>query len=583
LLNCSRVLFWSLHLDRMPHPPLYTYAAAPSFDSYSPMLPVPPPKRTPREEKLQKVAAGLCQLERISEKLQQRIGKISLAGRCHKWPRTLESDYSLSTKVLGTGYNGKVHLARSRINRQQMVAVKQLSLVGLTAAKKDHLMSETSIFLSMDHPHVARLLDVYESSDSISLVMEHMEGGELFNRLLEAKQFSEDVAADATRQMLLAVNYLHSNGIVHRDLKLENFLYESTGSRHLKMIDFGFSKFCGADTRLRTTCGTLAYVAPEVLNGAYTSQCDLWSMGVLVFALLSGRMPFHAEISSIKKGEYDCSNEYWWNVSSVAVDFVKALLVVDPAKRLTAREALEHRWLKHSFHESCPPCDTSVLASLRSWVVTPKLRRACMSVMAWSATNRHHAQVREHFLALDRNHDGKVSLHELKEAFAKDGCGSDEEINRTFDMLAQDHLDIHYSDFLAAMLGSHVEVEDDLLHATFRKFDKNGLGSLHGDSSPGLDAEDLMNILGANFDGADMDMLVYQGDLNGDGKLDFDEFAQYVRSRDVDAWPRPVVLGKPLSSHNASQNDFNDIKGTWQQPVAMEVTNRQPKACCAIM
>merc|ERR1712187_169982 len=108
--------------------------------------------------------------------------------------------------------------------------------------------------------------------------MECMEGGELFDRVHELERFSERDAADAVWQMLLAVNYLHSHNIVHRDLKLENFLYDKRNSNHLKLIDFGFSKFRDGDKRLRTSCGTLSYVAPEVLQESYTNQCDLWSL-----------------------------------------------------------------------------------------------------------------------------------------------------------------------------------------------------------------------------------------------------------------------------------------------------------------
>jgi len=143
--------------------------------------------------------------------------------------------------VLGSGYNGVVRLATQKLNEKQMVAVKKIKLKGLRESKKERLMNEISTFLCMDHPHVARLLDVYEAENDISLVMECMEGGELFDRVKDhpLHHFTEPQAADATRQMLLAVQYIHHHGIVHRDLKLENFLYDGNGSNHLKMIDFG--------------------------------------------------------------------------------------------------------------------------------------------------------------------------------------------------------------------------------------------------------------------------------------------------------------------------------------------------------
>merc|ERR1719230_1397746 len=108
--------------------------------------------------------------------------------------------------------------------------------------------------------------------------------------------------------MLLSINYIHSQSIVHRDLKLENFLYEKKDGNHLKLIDFGFSKVWQRNTKMDLSCGTLSYVAPEVLEKDYTSQCDLWSLGVIVFILLVGYMPFHgtegSQIKNIKAGSY---------------------------------------------------------------------------------------------------------------------------------------------------------------------------------------------------------------------------------------------------------------------------------------
>merc|ERR1719265_2947488 len=193
--------------------------------------------------------------------------------------------------VLGSGYNGNVYLAKSRTTGGRY-AVKGFKLHGVPPEKKTELYTECEIFLILDHPHVTRLVDVYEDEKHLNLVMECMTGGELFDRVKARRVFTEKDASVAMRQMLLSINYIHCNQVVHRDLKLENFLYESTTSDHLKLIDFGFSKIWEPNTRMALSCGTLAYVAPEVLDKSYTSQCDLWSLGVVVFILLVGYMPF---------------------------------------------------------------------------------------------------------------------------------------------------------------------------------------------------------------------------------------------------------------------------------------------------
>jgi calcium-dependent protein kinase len=377
----------------------------------------------------------------------------------------------------------------------------------------------------MDHPHVARLLDVYETDDHISLVTECMDGGELFDRVMQVKRFSERKAADATRQMLLALNYLHSHGMVHRDLKLENFLFDLQGSNHLKMIDFGFSKFLDPKARMKTSCGTLAYVAPEVLKRNYTSQCDLWSMGVIVFVLLSGHMPFHGnsdeQIREIKAGHFIMKADHWSNVSKTGKEFTKALLHLDPHTRLTASAALEHQWLQKSFQEATPQLEPSVLAALRCWAFAPKLQRACMSMMAWSLTNTHHAQVREHFLALDKDNDGVISFEEVQKALKRSGSSGTFSDNSFFDM-EQVAYEIRYSDFLAAMVSSHLDVDDDVLRSTFRKFDTRGCGF--------VSAGDLRNVLGGSFEGEDVEALLREADAKCDGTLDYEEFAEYIQS-----------------------------------------------------
>merc|ERR1712032_1790232 len=269
------------------------------------------------------------------------MGKLPVTGRYHRLPKKLEDDYQVAARVLGSGYNGVVRLAAAAGGRQnQKFAIKAFKLSNVAADKKAQLEAEVEIFLAMDHPHITRLFDVYESEDHLHLVMECMEGGELFDRVTELKKFSELDAADATWQMLLALNYIHSHGIVHRDLKLENFLYDVKGSNHLKLIDFGFSKVWDPNVKMRMSCGTLSYVAPEVLSKNYGSQCDLWSLGVIGFILLSGYMPFSGsetvQTKHITEGRYTMKPDRWNKVSKEAIHFTQSLLQVNPEKRLNA-------------------------------------------------------------------------------------------------------------------------------------------------------------------------------------------------------------------------------------------------------
>lgn len=178
-------------------------------------------------------------------------------------------------------------------------------------------------------------------------------GGELFDRIIENEFFTEDKAAVIFKQILMALNYCHTNNIVHRDLKPENFLFagkEETAD--LKIIDFGLSKIMngGKLQRMKTRAGTPYYISPEVLAGNYDVSCDMWSAGCMLYILLCGYPPFYGDdndeiLNMVKKGKFDFDGEEWDDVSQDAKDLINKL-ITKPERRLTAEEALQHRWVR---------------------------------------------------------------------------------------------------------------------------------------------------------------------------------------------------------------------------------------------
>mmetsp|Transcript_73608 Transcript_73608/g.157874 ORF Transcript_73608/g.157874 Transcript_73608/m.157874 type:complete len:553 (-) Transcript_73608:109-1767(-) len=470
-------------------------------------------------------------LQGVTQRAESRVGKITITGRYHRLPRRLEDDYKPLSKVLGSGYNGQVHMAESKENGRKF-AVKGFKLHGVSRDKKEELMTEAEIFLAMDHPHVARLVDVYESEDQLNLVMECMTGGELFKRVTERRRFSEKDAADAAWQMLLAVNYIHSHEVVHRDLKLENFLYEKEGSDYLKLIDFGFSKIWQPNTKMALSCGTLAYVAPEVLDRNYTSQCDLWSLGVTIFIVLFGYMPFSGsedrQIRAIKDGRYTVKKEVWAKVSSGAQDFVKKLLVVSPADRLTAADALKHPWIhdREANAEQLTDVNQGVVDALTTFGQVSSFRRACMSMMAWSLTVDERAKVREAFIEMDTERNGTIKLHEFKKVLQERFHVKDADALAAFEALDTNHTEeIHYSEFLAAMVSSRIAIHDDLLKETFRRFDTDNTGFISQDN--------LRQVLGDSFDGKEVDQMMAEADSTQDGQISYQEWIEYLRDGDA--------------------------------------------------
>lgn len=465
---------------------------------------------------------------------ESKVGKLAVSGRYHRHPKKLEDDYKPCSKVLGSGYNGQVHLAESRTTGAKF-AVKGFKLHGVGREKKEELESEAEIFLQMDHPHVCRLVDVYESEEQLDLVMECMSGGELFKRVTDRKRFSEKDAAEAAWQMLLAVNYIHQHGIVHRDIKLENFLYEKDDSDHLKLIDFGFSKIWAPNTKMALSCGTLAYVAPEVLGRSYTSKCDLWSLGVTIFIVLFGYMPFtgteEAQVRKIKDGRFQKKKDVWSRVSSKAQDFVEKLLVVDPEKRLSAQQALEHAWIaerdkaEQAHFEA--ELNEEVVNGLVQFGQISAFRRACMEMMAWSLSNDERAQIRDCFIAIDKDRSGTITIQEFKQVLEDKFHIHDESVLQSFAALDSAHTDeIHYTEFLAAMVSSRIQLHDDLLKATFRRFDVENQGF--------ITVKNLRDVLGESFEGEEVDKMVAEADVSHDGKIDYTEWIEYLRGGDCD-------------------------------------------------
>ncbi|XP_071845585.1 calcium/calmodulin-dependent protein kinase type IV-like [Apostichopus japonicus] len=217
--------------------------------------------------------------------------------------------------------------------------------------------SEVQILLRLNHPNVIKLHEIFESQTELFLVLELVTGGELFDRIVAKGSYTERDAASVVRQICDAVAFLHDNDIVHRDLKPENLLYANMDEdAPLKLADFGLSKICSQDVNMKTVCGTPGYCAPEVLYGKnYGPEVDMWSIGVITYILLCGFEPFYDErgdshvYRKIMRADYEFISPWWDPVSLSARDFINKLLIVSPKKRLTAKQALEHPWVRAEF------------------------------------------------------------------------------------------------------------------------------------------------------------------------------------------------------------------------------------------
>ncbi|XP_042523576.1 serine/threonine-protein kinase Chk2 [Dipodomys spectabilis] len=276
------------------------------------------------------------------------------------YPKELRDEYIVS-KTLGSGACGEVKLGFERKTCKK-VAIKIISKRKFAISSSGeadstlNVETEIEILKKLNHPCIIKIKNFFDAEDYY-IVLELMEGGELFDRVVGNKRLREATCKLYFYQMLLAVQYLHENGIIHRDLKPENVLLSSQEEHCIiKITDFGQSKILGETSLMRTLCGTPTYLAPEVLlsvgTTGYNRAVDCWSLGVILFVCLSGYPPFseHKTQVSLKdqitSGKYTFIPEVWADVSEKALDLVKKLLVVDPKARLTTEEALNHPWLQ---------------------------------------------------------------------------------------------------------------------------------------------------------------------------------------------------------------------------------------------
>mmetsp|Transcript_12780 Transcript_12780/g.51024 ORF Transcript_12780/g.51024 Transcript_12780/m.51024 type:complete len:418 (-) Transcript_12780:62-1315(-) len=263
-----------------------------------------------------------------------------------------EDKYTVGDE-LGRGAFSVVKLVTSkRSGRQYAVKVIDKKDVGQDMAR---LRTEIEILTRVKHPNIINLKEIMEDDHTLFIITELVTGGELFDKIVELGAYTEADAALLVGRMVRAIDYLHGMGIVHRDLKPENLLLKNPDDiSEVKLADFGLSKIVtpGANAAMmQTACGTPGYVAPEVLTAdGYDKEVDLWSIGVITYILLCGFPPFYNEhlpmlFEQIMKADYDYPADYWEDISDTAKNFIDRLLVVDPARRMTTKQALEHPWL----------------------------------------------------------------------------------------------------------------------------------------------------------------------------------------------------------------------------------------------
>ncbi len=399
----------------------------------------------------------------------------------NKKSNKLNIDYKI-IKKLGAGAFSEVFLVQNRVTGVFDVA-KIIETASLSGFEGEDIMNEIKTLAEMDHPNIMKIKGYYMTANHLYIISEYLSGGELFDRIIEAKNFSEAKAANVIEQVLSAVSYLHKHSIIHRDLKPENIVFESKNEGSLiKIIDFGTSKKIGKDQKLKNRLGTAYYIAPEVLTMLYDSKCDIWSCGVILYVLLFGIPPFNGKtddeiFDKIKKGVFKFP-EGGAKVSEEAKKLIARMLTKNPEQRPTADQCLKDPWFQRmrdkSFSEASDPM---TMGNLREFKSKSQFQKAIMLYFVnFFDIKDEKAKLYKVFKSLDKDGDGQLDKEELKAAYIKEGktFNVDEEVDRIFAQVDVNNTgQIDFSEFLLATVDYKKGSQDAQIKQIFDRIDKD--------------------------------------------------------------------------------------------------------------
>mmetsp|Transcript_18592 Transcript_18592/g.56153 ORF Transcript_18592/g.56153 Transcript_18592/m.56153 type:complete len:489 (-) Transcript_18592:1324-2790(-) len=468
--------------------------------------------------------------------------------------------YELAEQV-GKGSFGIVHAA---INRKtgERVAIKTMAKRFGPDGYLDQMfvrrvLHEVDILQHLGCSlNVAYCFGAFEESSCVGLVLEMCEGGELWSRI--KADHSERDAARLVREILRTVAQCHSRNVIIRDVKPDNFLFLSDDDQSgMRAIDFGLAEYCEPGQYLSDKAGTVIYIAPEVLRSNYTLSADVWSVGIIAYLLLTGRLPFGGEdgqevsdlfltkqtfsnrdvFRAVLYSPLDFDSPPWDRLSGDAKDLVHSLLQRDADMRPTALEALHHPWLQGGTSASDAPIDRSIVQRLQRFGTYGRLKQVALRKVAHSFTEDSHmlSELRALFDAIDTDNSGTISHAEMLQAMKSGQWNlSDSEVSQ---LLAQLEVtpegDFDYGDWIAALVDWKSLQEssewDSWIKAAFDAFDVDGSGR--------LDTGKLNQVLCGDVCEVEdtVEAALREADIDHDGSISLKDFETLMRTPSAEA------------------------------------------------
>ena len=459
------------------------------------------------------------------------------------------------SKILGSGMSGQVVTMRHRVSGNEY-AVKTLNIDQMGVDKLDVLRSEVDAMRRLDHPNIVKLYETFEEGAEIHMVMELCTGGVIVDRLERSnlRCLPEPEVAHLVSKLLSALVHCHDRDVLHRDIKLENLMYESTAEgAEVKLIDFGLSHLGTPETgvgdkmKAKGRVGTVSYMAPEVLRSKatrvpYAKPCDVWSLGVVTYMLLSGQRPFHApkgerereqKIDLILHSEPSFEGGGWKNVSASAQDLVRSLLQKDPEKRISARAAMTHEWVvtaRASSEKSTRWHALNAATAMQHhsevvWEIQAfsSLSRVHKLSFVFSASSAEVEELRQLFYAIDADGSGQISREEFKTAM-----GAHPEFNEACSHVCSTQSTSTSAGHRTTSSSSHTRcsfclLDEDKVRAVFDRLDTDG--------DMIVSRDDLLRALESSVSPADIDDMFEQLGITT-GKLFFSDLLRLMTEKD---------------------------------------------------
>lgn len=268
--------------------------------------------------------------------------------------KEIKKHYRINNKPIGSGAFAKVYKGEAFDDWDTKVAVKIINKLWLGEEDLKAIGDEIVALQTLDHPNIVKYVESFEDSRFMFIVTKFCEGTTLGHQIKNQRTFSEHETAIILKQLTSAIEYCHSLKVSHRDIKPDNIMIDS--GLNVVLIDFGLSKL-NSKNRFKSVIGSPLYMSPEVYNGKYNNKCDIWSLGVLAYHLISGRHPFMGDtVEEVQKnaqtGTLEFSEEIWETVSPSWKDLLECMIVVDSKSRYSATEVLKHPWL-NSLNDTC--------------------------------------------------------------------------------------------------------------------------------------------------------------------------------------------------------------------------------------